>query len=87
MRPFIRLGDSTNHGGVVISASSSRIVLGKGIARVGDTVTCPLPGHGSTVIVSGDTNALIDGRAAARHGDQCACGATLIASQGQSGAR
>jgi uncharacterized Zn-binding protein involved in type VI secretion len=81
-RPFILLGDSTNHGGVVISASETSDCNGKGIARVGDKVTCPLKGHGNvTTIVTGDPTAIIDGRAAARHGDQTACGATLIASQ------
>lgn len=81
-RPFILLGDSTDHGGTVISASPSSDCNGKGIARVGDQVTCPRRGHGGvTTIVSGDPTALIDGQPAARHGDKTACGATLIASQ------
>lgn len=81
-RPFIVLGDKTNHGGVVISASESTDCNGKGIARVGDQVTCPKEGHGSvTTITTGDSTALIDGRPAARHGDLTACGATLIAGQ------
>jgi len=81
-RPFILLGDSTSHGGVVISASEFSDCNGKGIARVGDKVTCPRKGHGSvTVIATGDSTAMIDGRPAARHGDLTACGATLIASQ------
>lgn len=80
-RPFILLGDSTDHGGFVISASETSDCNGKGIARVGDQVTCPRRGHGTTVIVTGDPSALIDERPAARHGDKTACGATLIASQ------
>lgn len=81
-RAFIVLGDKTSHGGVVISASESTDSNGKGIARVGDKVTCPKKGHGSvTTIVSGDPTAIIDGRPAARHGDLTACGATLIAGQ------
>ncbi|PKO29932.1 MAG: PAAR domain-containing protein [Betaproteobacteria bacterium HGW-Betaproteobacteria-7] len=81
-RPFILLGDKTNHGGVVISASESSDCNGKGIARVGDKVTCPKKGHGSvTTIATGDPTAIIDGRPAARHGDVTACGASLIASQ------
>ncbi len=81
-RPFILLGDKTDHGGVVISASESSDSNGKGVARIGDRVTCPKKGHGSvTTIVTGDSTALIDGRPAARHGDKTACGATLIASQ------
>ncbi|MDR0777431.1 MAG: PAAR domain-containing protein [Azonexus sp.] len=81
-RPFIVLGDKTNHGGVVISASGTTDCNGKGIARIGDKVTCPRDGHGSvTTIVTGDPTAVIDGRPAARHGDKTACGASLIAGQ------
>jgi uncharacterized Zn-binding protein involved in type VI secretion len=81
-RPFILLGDKTSHGGVVVSASQTSDCNGKGIARVGDQVTCPKKGHGgTTVIATGDPTALIDGKPAARHGDTTACGATLIASQ------
>ena len=35
MRYVIRLGDSTDHGGKVISASTTMIVKGKGVALVG----------------------------------------------------
>ena len=80
-KPFIVLGDQTDHGGVVIEASQISDTHGKGIARVGDQVTCPKRGHGTTVIVTGDPTMIIDGKAAARHGDKCACGATLISSQ------
>lgn len=80
-RPFIVLGDQTDHGGVVIEASMMTDTHGKGIARVGDQVTCPQRNHGTTIIVTGDPTMIIDGKAAARHGDKCACGATLISSQ------
>jgi len=81
-RPFIVLGDRTDHGGVVVGAAGTTETHGKRIARVGDQVTCPKKGHGGTsVIVTGDPTMIIDGQPAARHGDKCACGATLIASQ------
>ncbi len=80
-RPFIVMGDRTSHGGTVVAASGTTDTHGKFIARVGDKVTCPIPGHGTTVIVSGDPTMIIDGQPAARHGDKCACGATLIAAQ------
>lgn len=80
-RPFIVLGDQTDHGGVVVEASMMTDTHGKGLARVGDRVTCPIRGHGTTVIVTGDPTMIIDGKPAARHGDKCACGATLISSQ------
>jgi uncharacterized Zn-binding protein involved in type VI secretion len=80
-RPFIVLGDTTDHGGTVIEASGTTDTQGQRIARVGDQVTCPKRSHGTTVIVSGDATMIIDGKPAARHGDKCACGATLIAAQ------
>jgi uncharacterized Zn-binding protein involved in type VI secretion len=80
-RPFVVIGDSTDPGGVVVGASAVTETHGKRIARVGDQVTCPKKGHGTTVIVTGDPTMIIDGMPAARHGDKCACGATLIASQ------
>ena len=81
-RPFIVLGDKTDHGGEVIEASGVSGTHGKGIARVGDKVSCPRKGHNSTtVIASGDPTMVIDGKAAARHGDKTACGAILISSQ------
>lgn len=81
-RPFIVLGDKTDHGGEVIEASGVTDTHGKRLARVGDKVSCPKSGHGGTTeIVSGDPTMVIDGKAAARHGDKTACGATLISSQ------
>ncbi len=80
-RPFIVIGDPTDHGGIVVGASGTTDTHGKRIARVGDQVTCPKKGHGTTVIVSGDPTMIIDGMPAARHGDKCACGAALIAGQ------
>lgn len=41
LRGVIRLGDSTDHGGKVISASSTTIIQGKPLARIGDMVSCP----------------------------------------------
>jgi uncharacterized Zn-binding protein involved in type VI secretion len=81
-KPFIVVGDKTDHGGVVIQGATTTDAAGKPIARVGDKVTCPKKGHGgTTVIATGDPTCTIDGKAAARHGDKTACGATLLASQ------
>jgi uncharacterized Zn-binding protein involved in type VI secretion len=81
-KPFIVVGDKTDHGGTVISGSPATDAAGKAIARVGDKVSCPQRGHGgTTVIVSGDPTCMIDGQPAARHGDKTACGATLLSTQ------
>jgi len=79
--PVIRLGDKTSHGGVVASASMVSDSGGVPIARVGDTVVCPLHASTPCVIVSGDPTMIVDGKPVARHGDLTSCGATLIASQ------
>ena len=81
MRPFIVVGDKTDHGGVVIGSTMTTDTHGKRLARVGDQVTCPKKGHGTTVIVTGDPTMIVDGAPVARHGDKCACGATLISGQ------
>jgi len=85
MRPFIVVGDPTDHGGVVIGSTQTTDTFGKRLARVGDQVTCPKKGHGTTVIVTGDPTMIVDGAPVARHGDKCACGATLISGQVVSG--
>lgn len=78
--PVVRLGDSTSHGGKVISASTTHVIDGIGIARVGDQVACPLPGHGINPIIEGAPTYLIGGRMVALQGHHSACGCTLIAS-------
>ena len=78
MKRVIRLGDPTSHGGTVVSASSSVIINGKPVARVGDSVTCPIPGHGVVTIVEGDSAWLDDGRPIALEGHKTSCGASLI---------
>lgn len=85
MRPFILVGDKTDHGGVVISGAPSADVNGRCIARAGDKVTCPKKGHGENQIVEGDPMMIIDGRPVALHGHRTACGAVLISSQKNSG--
>lgn len=78
--PIVRLGDPTSHGGKVISASITHSIGGIGIARVGDKVACPMPGHGINPIVEGAQTYLIGGRMVALQGHHSACGCTLISS-------
>ncbi|MFS2025514.1 PAAR domain-containing protein [Massilia sp. GER05] len=78
--PIIRLGDPTSHGGKVISASTTHIISGIGIARVGDSVSCPILGHGINPIIEGAPTFLIGDRMVALQGHHSACGCTLISS-------
>jgi uncharacterized Zn-binding protein involved in type VI secretion len=78
--PIVRLGDPTSHGGKVISASTTHLIGGIGIARVGDKVICPISGHGVNAIVEGAATCLIGGRMVALHGHHSACGCSLISS-------
>lgn len=80
-RAIIVVGDATDHGGKVIQGAPTATINGIPVARVGDAVTCPKKGHGTTLIATGDANMLIDGKPVARHGDKTACGASLLASQ------
>ncbi|MWP46012.1 hypothetical protein A9G35_05015 [Gilliamella sp. Choc5-1] len=80
MKGVIRLGDLTNHGGKVISASSKLVVFNKGVARVGDMVSCPIKNHGVNPIIEGDPQFIEDGKQVAFHGHRSACGCTLISS-------
>jgi uncharacterized Zn-binding protein involved in type VI secretion len=76
MRKVIRIGDSTSHGGKVISAKASHITVdGLAVACIGDKCTCPF--HGDGTIIEGDPNHTIDGIPVAYDGHQVSCGAAL----------
>jgi uncharacterized Zn-binding protein involved in type VI secretion len=83
-RGVIRLGDSTDHGGEVISVSRTFTDMGKPVACVGDMVQCPKC-RGTFPIAQGDSNKTHMGLPIAFHGDKTTCGATLISSWGIKG--
>lgn len=78
-RPIVRYGDSTTHGGTVVSADPSYYIEGKKVARVGDKVVCPRC-KGTFSIVTGAPD-VWSGQNIARQDDITSCGAKLIASQ------
>lgn len=80
MAGVVCLGDATDHGGNVITASSSLYYEGKQAALVGDKVSCPLPGHGVNVIVQGCDSVLEQGRAVVVDGCLCQCGCHVLTS-------
>lgn len=79
-QPLIVLGDTTSHGGRVISASPFSDTGGIPIARVGDMVSCRRC-KGVYPIVQGDPSWIVDGQPVAYHGCKTACGASLIGGQ------
>ncbi len=85
MRGVIRVGDSTSHGGQVLTGAEHSRVMGKPVARVGDKCSCPMPGHQDCKIVEGDPNVRIEDRMVAFHGHKVSCGAKLISSAPNSG--
>ena len=76
----IRLNDTSDHGGTVISSASKTYVEGELVARIGDQHDCPIPGHGVTDIVEGSPDTYVEGMQVAREGDKADCGAALISS-------
>jgi uncharacterized Zn-binding protein involved in type VI secretion len=76
--PQARLGDSSSHGGMIISSAARTMVNGIPVARMGDLHVCPIPGHGVTSIVTGSATTLTEGQPNARIGDMTACGAVIV---------
>lgn len=74
----IRLGDTSSHGGAVVTSSADYKSEGIFVARVDDLFSCPI--HGVNPIVEGSPKHLNNSKRVARHGDHTACGAALIAS-------
>lgn len=74
-----RLGDTSNHGGVIITSCSKTWADGKLIARQGDLHSCPIDGHGITAIV-GNTSpkTFAEGNHTAKIGSVCGCGAVIV---------
>lgn len=80
MIDLIRLDDDTDHGGKVITASSTMRFDGKFVARKGDEVSCPKHDIKRNVIVDGDESMTDNGVPIARHGYRATCGCHLISS-------
>ena len=76
----IRVGNSTSHGGKVVTGRDGSTVMGRAVACVGDKYTCPKSGHNNCVTIEGDETVQVDGRAVAFDGHKTSCGAALISS-------
>ncbi|HDR9204458.1 PAAR domain-containing protein [Burkholderia vietnamiensis] len=78
MAGVIRVGDRTSSNGEVLAGSTTCIFMGRGVARLGDPVSCPK--HGDNHISGATAGARDNGREVAQHGDPCECGCTLMSS-------
>lgn len=82
---IIVVGDSTDHGGKVISGSSLHTIGGVAIARLGDEVDCPqhYPGgkpHGVNKIITAHPTVKVGGVPVAVEDCVTECGCKLIGS-------
>lgn len=85
MKNLIYEGDSTSHGGKVLTGSNRLKIKGRRAARVGDLVSCPI--HGDNPIIEGSQR-IKDGAIPVAHdGDHTQCGAYLVASSGGASVR
>ncbi|MCT7304628.1 PAAR domain-containing protein [Ralstonia wenshanensis] len=75
---IIRVGDSTDHGGIVLNGIPSTDLDGRPMAGVGNMVSCPKC-SGSFAIVEGAAHYTVNGVQIALSGMKTACGAVLLA--------
>jgi uncharacterized Zn-binding protein involved in type VI secretion len=81
MIDLIRIDDDTDHGGKVLTGSSTMRFDGRFVARKGDRVSCPRhPDVSPNVIEEGDESMTDAGVPVARHGHRASCGCHLISS-------
>jgi uncharacterized Zn-binding protein involved in type VI secretion len=78
-RGVIRVGDKTDHGGQVLTATSTTIAMGKAAALEGDMTYCPQC-KGPFAIKPDGKGAKHQGKPYAYDGDLTECGAKLITS-------
>ena len=75
-------GDALSSGGVVLPIERPKPnIMKMPWACMGDKVSCPIPFHGSGVIVEGCESLKINGMPIALQDHKVSCGCTLIASQ------
>lgn len=74
--PIARLGDTSSHGGAITTSAAHTVIEGQLVARVGDTLACPI--HGANPIMTGSPKFSIEGKLVARSGSVTACGAVII---------
>jgi len=82
-RAPVRYGDTTTHGGRVVTASSTLFIGELACALRFDLVNCPE--HGTVQIIDGDDGYIENGRPLAVHRCHTTCGAEVLASTDEFG--
>lgn len=82
MPKYVRLGDTSDHGGKVISSSQKFVCEGALVARIDDDFDCPI--HGVNKIIEGSSTSIVEGKRPATVGDHTACGAALMSTAARS---
>lgn len=72
MPAVARLGDTSDHGGHITTASPNVTANGIGVAKAGDLHSCPISGHGTTPLTPSINSQLIT------IGATAGCGATIV---------
>ncbi len=73
---IVKLGDSSDHGGVMIQANGGFTVDGTAGCVSGDMHQCPIKGHGVTP-VTGNSIDTGNGKPILKTGDKAGCGAAV----------
>ena len=73
----VRLGDSSDHGGKMISAGSTVVVNGVPMCVDQDMHSCPIPYHGITPVTASSSVKSTDGKRVIKVGDVAGCGAII----------
>lgn len=81
MSALIRLGDPSDHGGRMVSASGKATINGVVGCVSGDMHVCPIKNHGTTS-VTGTSKLTSNGIRHIRVGDVAGCGAVLVSGSG-----
>jgi uncharacterized Zn-binding protein involved in type VI secretion len=81
MGQVVRLGDTSDHGGKMITATGGFTVDDLPGCVSGDMHQCPQKGHGTTSVMSSSNCTGLD-RAIIRTGDFAGCGARIVVGSG-----
>ena len=73
------LGDSSDHGGSLVSHNTNGRYLVNGVIVCGNGCdhSCPIPGHGTTAVSAVTTKSYVDGKLVITYGAVAGCGAVI----------